>query len=191
MHASSALTNDPSLQGWIQERAQAAALGLYGEADINAISDAYSDLLADFREDFSTLVQAVEQLTDGLAQPDVRWDPLSPHLSGIVIRFAAPFPIDVFRRLGAIDEGSVASVFADLSEYLPQTEPYRGHPHVVGVMLLHRGRGLPLQIVDEQQGEHRVRTVRLQPIDAEARGRIPLRSAPAAVSEYFTHVRPT
>lgn len=180
-----ALTNDPAIQGWLQERAQSAAMGLYGEADVGAISEAYADLLANFQRQFSGLAEAVDQATDGLAEADVQWDPLSPHLSGIRLRFRAPMPIHVFRRLPEIEEGEIARMFDELVAYLPDSQPYRGHPHILNVLLAYRGRSLPLQIIDETQERHRMRAVEFHPEEVRSRGRLALQAAPAAVSEYY------
>lgn len=174
------------VQPWLQQRVQVAAGEMMAAQDVHAFVDTQGALEDELRRTFPNLAAAVRSTTAGTASLVVDWSPEAPQRSAIRIKFNTPIQIDVLRLLPALEPRAVAEMLEEVSDRMPKTKPFVGHPHVLGVMTIHEGKPLALQIIDQLHDNQRSTWLRLLPRDVEVRGRIPIEQGGEALVEYFS-----
>jgi hypothetical protein len=159
--AEDALTRDPDVSLWLHDEALRAAMQIGQEGDIQSGINALTSLVAEARDRYNALDEAIGETTKGHARLGVHLDPLNPDHSHLKVAFRNGRHYDAFRTLESLDETSALSMIDSLVAMMPTTTPFAGHPHVHSALVVSGEASLKLTVEAAASGGQARETFRI------------------------------
>ncbi len=153
------ITSSQPVQQWLHEASFEAAQGLADMQGMQAEAQGYMRMMDDLDDTFPNLVRAVEELTDGSAEIDLDWRPLTPNFSRLYLNFDWDADVSVFCRLEERTPTTAREVLDTIAESLPQSDPFPNRPHNTTGVVAHDGRTIAVRIT-AHRGDQESPTVR-------------------------------
>lgn len=134
-----AITRTPAIQRWLREAPFRVADDLGMLADAQAAAHAELRMLDDLADHFPALVGALADVTGGRARLDLHWRPLQPSFSQVRVALDRPFAVDLFYRLAACTPEAAQGALDALTDALPASAPFPGHPNEATALVAYDG----------------------------------------------------
>ncbi len=165
--ANERLMQSEEIRQWLRQASTKAAEGMSRRSDMRSEMRGYAQLKGAFEERFPTLLNAVEELTEGCGTIDLDWTPMNPTMSRVEVDFHRELAVDLFTRLEAPSPDAAQAALHAVEEVLPDGTPFPNRPNTVTGLVAHDGSCVGVRVQehlgDEQGG--RYRTVALLPDD--------------------------
>lgn len=166
---SETITRTRSVQNWLHDASMEVAEGLGHLSGPQGEMQGYMRMRNALTDRFPSLIEAVEELTEGCGHVDLHWRPLDPNYSRLYIDFATDFSVKVFCRLSAPSPEAARDTLDTVAKSLPEGSPFPNRPNTVTGLLAFRGNCLGLRVKEHlsDNQQQRYRSVTLLPPDQD------------------------
>ena len=168
---SEAIMQTKAAQAWLRRAASAAAENLGPQRGLQTEMQGYAYMKNDLEENLPNLVAAVEALTEGCGQVDLKWQPHQPNRSRLSVTFDREYSVAVFRRLSECTPEAAREALATVADALPAGEPFPNRPNTVTGLVARNGTGIGVRMREHlrDDGAGTTRRVTLLPPDRNDR----------------------
>lgn len=154
-----AIMRTDAVQSWLRTASTKAAEGLGRGPGMQAEMQGYLQMKNALENQFPTLLDAVDELTEGCGTVDLDWRPLNPTQTRIQITFDREFTVHLFVRLSELAPETTRDAVQTVAEALPEGTPFPNRPNTVTGLVGHDRSCVGVR-VHEHLGEDRQRQYR-------------------------------
>lgn len=163
--ASDAIMRTDAVQAWLRNASTEAAEGLGPRSGMQAEMQGYIQMKNALEDQFPTLRDAVDELTEGCGEIDLDWRPLNPTQSRVQVTFDREFTVQLFVRLTDLTPESTRGAIQTVADALPEGTPFPNRPNTVTALVGHDGSSVGVRVREHlgEDRQRRYRTVTLLP----------------------------
>jgi len=168
---SEAIMHTNAAQSWLRRAAAEAAEGLARRPGLQAEMQGYAHMKDDLEETLPNLVAAVEALTEGCGEVDLKWQPHQPKRSRLYVSFDRDYSVAVFCRSADCTPEAVREALSAVVDALPEGEPFPNRPNEVTGLVARNGTAVGVRVREHlrKDGTGTTRRLTLLPPDRNDR----------------------
>lgn len=167
--ANETIMQTEAVQSWLRTASMEAAESLGQQRGRQGEMQGYGSMMDALEEELPSLLEAVEELTEGFGTLDVEWRPMQPTLSTLYVSFDCSYTVTLFCRLPDCTDEAAKSTIATVVQALPDGRPFPKRPNEVTGFLARDGRGVGIRVKEHlrDDGSGTAQSVALLPLNQQ------------------------
>lgn len=163
------ITQTETVQTWLQEASMTAAEGLGQMQGMQGEMMGYMRMMDELEAALPTLIDAVNEVTEGCGDVDLHWRPLQPNFSRLYISFDRDYTVKLFVRLDACTDEAIHAVLNTIVDALPKGQPFPNRPNTITGLVARNGQSIGVRVKEHlrEGGTGTTRSVTLLPNDQQ------------------------
>lgn len=168
--ANDTIMQTKEVQSWLRSTSMEAAEALGQQRGRQGEMQGYAHMMEALEAELPSLLEAIDELTEGCGTIDLEWRPMQPTSSRLYVSFDRPYTVDLFYRLADCTEEATQAAVAAVVKALPEGKPFPNRPNEVTGLVAHGGRGIGVRVKEHvrDDGSGTAKSVSLLPPNQES-----------------------